>query len=229
MKDRERSYGLLGIALVVVVWMLAVPPGGVFVPALREVWDAFQDLTQRGALLRDLGDSLQRVLVGVLAAALLACTLATAAAFSRPFGYIVNGPIELLRPIPPIAWVPIAIILFGVGDPPAIAIVTLGAFFPIWLALLRGLADVRDEHLLAARSLGASELACFTRVVVPSVVPYAFHGLRLGVGLGWFCVVAAEMMGAQTGLGHAVQLFSLNLELGKTYAYLGARARCQKI
>ena len=93
-------------------------------------------------------------------------------------------------------------------------------FCPTWFGVLQGLKEVREQHLRAAYSLGCSRILLVTDVIVPSVLPYFVHGLRLGVGLGWFCVVAAEMMGASTGLGYGVQLSSLNLEMERLYVYL---------
>jgi ABC-type nitrate/sulfonate/bicarbonate transport system permease component len=220
MRGRERRLGLLGVALTLLVWWVLVPPGGLFLPPLSEVVQALADLAANGTLFRDVADSMLRVLTGVAIAAVIAGALVILSALMPPFGLVLSGPVELLRPIPPIAWVPVAIVIFGVGDAPAVAIVALGAFFPVWLSLRQGLTEVHAQHLLAARSLGASRLGCLTDVVLPSMAPFAFHGLRLGVGLGWFCVVAAEMMGAHSGLGYGVQLFSLNLQLTRTYCYL---------
>jgi len=203
-----------------VLWILLVPYGGVFVSSFREVADAYADLAINGNLIPDIIDSVKRVLIGVFVAFGVGALLSVLSFFARPLGHIVNGPVELARPVPPIAWVPVAIVIFGIGDAPAVAIVALGAFFPIWLSLFKGMSEVREQHLLAARSLGATPYQCFARIVVPSIMPSVFHGLRLGVGLGWFCVVAAEMMGAQTGLGFGVQLYSLNLEIPRTYSYI---------
>ena len=99
-------------------------------------------------------------------------------------------------------------VLRGVGD----AIVTLGAFFPIWLGTQQGFSEVHREYVWATRTFGASRRRLLVDIVVPAALPYLLHGLRIGLGLGWFCLVAAEMMGVQQGLGHAIQLFSLNLE-----------------
>lgn len=220
MNRKERTLNIVGILLVCVIWVVFVRPGGAFLPALSEVAEEFVSMAKSGLLLKDTLASVIRVLAGVGIATVLVLALAILAVGIRDIGFLLGGPVEVLRPVPPLAWVPIAILIFGVGDAPAIAIVALGAFFPLWLGMQQGFSEVRAQHLLAARSFGASGQIRLTDVVIPSVLPYAFHGLRLGLGLGWFCVVAAEMMGANTGLGYGVQLFSLNLELGKTYVYL---------
>jgi ABC-type nitrate/sulfonate/bicarbonate transport system permease component len=217
--SRQRLLGLAGVLLVGLLWWLAVPPRHPLVPPLAEVVRQARGLAASGALFHDALASVGRVLPGVGIAFVAAAALAALSAL-RGVGELCAGVLELLRPIPPIAWTPIAILAFGIGNAPAVAIVALGAFFPIWLGLQQGLRQVRTPHLLAARSFGAGRRLLLTDVVLPSVLPYALHGLRVGLGIGWFCVVAAEMMGAQSGLGYGVQLFSLNFEMGKTYSYL---------
>lgn len=220
MNRKERTFNVVGVLLVCLIWAVFVRPGGAFIPALSEVADDFVRMSRSGLLLKDTLASIARVLAGVGIATAVVVLLGILSVAVKEFGFLLGGPVEVLRPVPPLAWVPIAILIFGVGDAPAIAIVALGAFFPLWLGMQQGFSEVRAQHLLAARSFGASGRIRLTDVIIPSVLPYAFHGLRLGLGLGWFCVVAAEMMGANTGLGYGVQLFSLNLELGKTYVYL---------
>jgi ABC-type nitrate/sulfonate/bicarbonate transport system permease component len=217
---RRRLLQVLGLVLLLLLWWRAAPARSAFLPPLATVAREALDLARSGALPRDVLASLGRVLPGVGIALVAAALLALLGAAAKNLGALLDGVLELLRPIPPIAWAPIAILAFGIGDAPAVAIVTLGAFFPIWLGIQQGLRQVRLQHLQAARSFGAGRRLLATDVVFPSVLPSALHGLRVGLGTGWFCVVAAEMMGAQSGLGYGVQLFSLNLELGKTYTYL---------
>lgn len=210
--------GVLALGLVWHVW-----PGNAVVPSLGAVTQGVISATRDGELVRDAVASLFRVLFGVSIALMLSTALALAATVFRPTRYLLAG-LELIRPIPPLAWTPLAIMVFGIGDSPAVAIVALGAFFPIWLGFLQGLDAVQDEHVQAARSLGASKRQVIAFVVLPSITPFVLHGLRLGGGLGWFCVVAAEMMGASSGLGYGVQLRSLNIQMEAVFAYLLAIA-----
>jgi ABC-type nitrate/sulfonate/bicarbonate transport system permease component len=186
------------------------------------VADALADLAAQGRLFADAAASTYRVLIGVSIALTLTVVLVAMAVLVRHLADIFSGPIELARPVPPIAWVPLAIMVLGVGDSSAAAIVAIGAFFPMWLSTIRGVAAIRHTHILAAQSLGARARHLAAYIVIPSVLPHALHGLRVGVGMGWFSVVAAEMMGASSGLGHGVQLFSLNLEIANLYAYIGS-------
>jgi ABC-type nitrate/sulfonate/bicarbonate transport system permease component len=197
-----------------------VPSDVALLPPLMEVGTAVWKLLASGPLIEDASASIERVLSGVGISVCLSLTLAVGTALHRPIADYLHGVVELVRPVPPIAWTPIAVVSFGIGDRPAIAIVATGAFFPIWLGILHGLREVRPAHLAAAMSLGATRMRLIIEIIVPSVLPHAFHGFRLGMGLGWFCVVAAEMVGASNGLGFGIQLFSLNLEMEKLYAYI---------
>ncbi len=209
---------LAGTGLFVLLW--GIWPGSLAIPPLGSVLAEFPGLIENGQLPKDALASLARVLAGVSLAFLTALGLGIVAAALPPFRYMLAAATELIRPVPPIAWVPVIIVIFGIGNKPAIAIVTLGAFFPIWLGFLQGIDAIRHEHLRAARSLGATRVQEITMVALPTMRPYVFHGLRVGGGLGWFCVVAAEMMGASSGLGHRVQLLSLNIQMDKVFAYL---------
>ncbi|WP_159107337.1 ABC transporter permease [Azospirillum sp. B506] len=218
----RQVWPLLGCALLVVLWALAARGAPTLLPPPGDVALALVDLAQQGRLAADAWASVSRVLMGLAVAVAATLVLAVPAAVWPAFGAVASGPIELVRPVPPIAWVPLAIMAFGVGTGAAVAIVALGAFLPLWLATAKGLRLVRRSHLLAARSLGAGWRLLLTDVAVPSVLPHFLHGLRLGVGLGWFSVVAAEMMGVPSGLGQGVQRFSLNLEMARLYAYIVA-------
>jgi ABC-type nitrate/sulfonate/bicarbonate transport system permease component len=180
------------------------------------------DASFASRLVSDATASLLRVSLGIGIGAVGAVAFAVIAFSMRPIGRMLFGITEILRPIPPIAWTPVAILVFGIGNPRAIAIVAVGAFSPIWFSLLSGLDGVREEHMKAALSLGADQRTVLLRVVVPTVLPFFMNGLRLGVGLGWYSVVAAEMMGISSGLGHGVVLFGLNIEMEAVFGYLAA-------
>ena len=211
---------LVGCALGFLLWAGLAGQGSLLAPSPAEVVGSLVDLGLHGPLAEDALTSIWRVSAGVFVAAAAVATLLTVAALWPPFADYLQGPIEVIRPVPPIAWVPLAILMFGIGQDAAIAIVCLGAFFPLWLSALGGLRQVRRSHTLAARSLGAGPGLLLSDVILPSLAPTFLHGLRLAIGLGWFSVVAAEMMGVSSGLGHGIQLFSLNLEIDKLYAYI---------
>lgn len=209
---------LIGFAAFLLLW--ALHPGTPMIPSLVTVLSTGFDLVKNGVLVPDVVASLGRVVAGVAIAFVLASFLSFVAIIVPVIGLAFEGIGEVFRPIPPIAWTPVAIIVFGIGNAPAVAIVGIGAFFPIWIGLQSGIEAVRQEHVQAARTLGATRLGIARFVVLPSMQPHVIRGLRLGTGLGWFSVVAAEMVGASSGLGYGIQLFSMNLEIEKMYAYL---------
>lgn len=159
-----------------------------------------------GRLLEDAGASVSRVLVGVA----IACVLGVGIGFLMHHFRLVArylGPVlDVVRPISVIAWIPIAIIWFGIGDESAWFIIFLGAFFPVLTNTVLGLDRIPKGYILAAQSLGAGRTQIFTDVMVPAALPYILTGLRIGLGVGWMCVIAAEMIGAPSGLGYAIQL-----------------------
>jgi ABC-type nitrate/sulfonate/bicarbonate transport system permease component len=211
---------LIGLLVLLVVWVLFGSSAGVLLPPLGDVISNIYDLAYNGWLIQDIFASLYRVAAGVCLSFLLASLMALVSVYWKSFPDYVAGGVEVLRPVPPIAWVPLALVALGVGNRPAIAIVALGAFFPIWLGMVQGIRNVNLSHLHAAASLGCKQRLLLTDVIIPSALPDIAHGLRLGVGLAWFCVVAAEMMGAASGLGYGIQLFSQNLEISRMYVYL---------
>src|SRR5262249_39842322 len=139
---------------------------------------------------------------------------AIAAAMAIPIGVLMASvaaidafldPIaQSLRPIPPIAWTPLAILWFGIGLPPILFIIGLGCSWPILLNTIVGVREVREVLIRAGQSLGASPLQLFVRVTIPAALPYIFTGLRSGVMVGWWMIVPAEMITADTGLGFLI-------------------------
>lgn len=159
--------------------------------------------------------STARVTVSVAIAAILAIPLGLLVGTSRQWGNALYPALEAFRPIPPIAWLPVAIILFpslslflagqSLAVPiPALFVVFIGAFFPIFINTIEGARNVEDEYARAAESLGASSIAVFRHVLLPAALPSIITGLSLGVGLGWLTVVAAELITGGPGLGYII-------------------------
>jgi ABC-type nitrate/sulfonate/bicarbonate transport system permease component len=211
---------LIGLLILLAVWVLFGSSAGVLLPPLGDVFTELIDLAGNGWLLKDILASVYRIAAGVFISFLLASFMALISVYWKAFPDYVAGGVEVLRPVPPIAWVPLALVALGVGNKPAIAIVALGSFFPIWLGMIQGIRNVNPSHLRAAASLGCNQRLQLTNIIIPSALPDIAHGLRLGVGLAWFSVVAAEMMGAASGLGYGIQLFSQNLEISRMYVYI---------
>ena len=215
-----RVISVLAVLVWSVIWTLLPYGPDSAVPSLRYVLASGLQYWNNGWLWADLSSSLARVGVGV-SVAFLAATMVTLSRVMLPrISTIAFMPLRLLRSFPPIALGPLAISWLGVGGKPAVMIVAFGAFFPIYQSLRLGVDHVESEHLELARCFGASQLVQFLHVVLPTMLAHALSGLYIGLGVGWFCVVAAEMLGADSGLGFRLQSLSMNLATGGMWFYL---------
>ncbi len=157
-----------------------------------------------GELPRDAATSLMRIAVGFGIGAGLALPIGLVMG-ARPRVYeLMNPLVQILRPIPPIAYIPLAILWFGLGNPPAFFLICLGAFFPVLMNTIAGVRNVDAIYLRAARNLGASEWTVFRRVMVPAAMPYILTGMRVGIGVAFICVIVAEMIAVNSGLGYRI-------------------------
>jgi ABC-type nitrate/sulfonate/bicarbonate transport system permease component len=145
--------------------------------------------------------SLYRVALGYAVAALLAIPLGLLMGWSPGLLRMIRPLFELVRPIPPLAWIPIAILWFGIGIKSAAFIIFLGAFFPILLNTISGVLSINPILIEAARTLHAKEKDIFSKVLLPGAVPSIFVGMRIGIGIGWMTLVAAEFTGVKEGYG----------------------------
>jgi ABC-type nitrate/sulfonate/bicarbonate transport system permease component len=145
--------------------------------------------------------SLYRVVLGYAVASLLAIPLGLLMGWSAKLLKMIRPLIEVVRPIPPLAWIPIAILWFGIGIKSAAFIIFLGAFFPILLNTISGVLSIPPILIEAARTLHAKEKDIFLKVLFPGTVPSIFVGMRIGIGIGWMTLVAAEFTGVKEGYG----------------------------
>ncbi|HUL61700.1 MAG TPA: ABC transporter permease, partial [Methanocella sp.] len=193
-----------GILFVILLWEIATGVLHLFkpiiLPAPDEVLTAAIGLARTGQLFEDAGWSLLRVLLGFLVAAVVAIPVGVTMGWSRMASYVVDPVIEILRPIPPIAWIGLAILWFGLGINSAIFLVFIGAFFPILLNTISGVRNVDRKLIEVACTFGARDYDVLKKVVIPAALPTIYTGMRVGMGIGWMCVVAAEMINPQHGL-----------------------------
>jgi ABC-type nitrate/sulfonate/bicarbonate transport system permease component len=145
--------------------------------------------------------SLYRVALGFGLAALVGIPLGLLMGGSPRLRQIISPLIELTRPIPPLAWIPIAILWFGIGMKSAAFIIFLGAFFPILINTISGVTSINPMYFEAARTLRAEPKHLFFKVLLPGATPSIFVGMRIGVGIGWMTLVAAEFTGVKSGYG----------------------------
>ena len=148
-------------------------------------------------------DSLKREIVAFLWAT-SAIPLGIAMGWSKVVNEQVDPLVEVLRPVPPLAWIPLSILWFGIGDVQNQFIIFLGIFFPVLLNTIMGVRNIEPNLVRAARCLGASEIRVLRRIVLPAALPQIVTGIRVGLGVGWMALVAAELVGANSGLGFLI-------------------------
>jgi NitT/TauT family transport system permease protein len=162
--------------------------------------------------------SLWRVLVGFTIAAVSGILLGIAIGWWDRVRDLLEPVFEILRPIPPLAWIPLSMLWFGLGFQPAVFLIWLGAFFPILLNSILGMESVSRKLVEVARTLGANSWQVLAKVAVPSATPSIMAGLRIGIGIGWMCLVAAELTGSNSGLGYMIMYYYSTMEAPKTVA-----------
>ncbi|MRW94793.1 ABC transporter permease subunit [Duganella sp. FT80W] len=221
---RQLGIGLVLPALVIAVWQAVTVLGWVnpqVLPsplAVAEKWIAYLLPLQpydpaaggwlqwavSGELITDSISSLYRVVVGFLIGGGLALPLGLAMGMSKHVYDWFNVLVQMVRPIPPIAYIPLSMLWFGLGNPPAVFLIALGAFFPVLMNTIAGVRQVDGIYIRAARNLGASGLTMFVRVILPAAVPYILSGVRIGIGTAFIVVIVAEMVAVNNGLGFRI-------------------------
>jgi NitT/TauT family transport system permease protein len=196
---------ILATALFLLLWRYTVVWTGTKVfPSPNEVERGLMQLVHEGLLYHDIVDSLRRVAIGYLAALGLGVPLGLLFGWYPTLNQIVNPVVQILRPISPIAWIPVAILFFGVGDDAAIFLVFLGAFFPIVVSCVDSVANVPLIYRRAGNNFGLTAPHLLARVVFPAALPQILVGLRIALGIGWLVVVAGEMIAVDSGLGFLI-------------------------
>lgn len=172
------------------------------IPAPSAVFDKLIEVNQSDRFVTNIGISLRRILLGFFAAAALGIALGVAIGRYRWVRQLCFPALEVFRPIPAIAWVPMSIMLWPSNEVSIVFITFLGAFFPILLNTVHGVEAIDPVLLRAARSLGAREPALLSQVVLPGALPHIFTGLAVGMGVAWVSLIAAEMISGQFGIGY---------------------------
>ncbi|MEP6703125.1 MAG: ABC transporter permease, partial [Betaproteobacteria bacterium] len=161
-----------------------------------------------------IGISLARIVTGFALAAVAGTALGVAAGWYGWIGRLTRPIVDLLRPIPPLAWIPIAIVWFGLGEPSKWFVIFLGAFFPIFTNAYRGMTAIPPVLLSAARTMDVDGIALLAKVALPAALPDIATGLRVGFGLSFGILVAAELIAADRGMGYLVMQSRQIGELG---------------
>lgn len=173
-----------------------------YVPTPKAVLDAAWQLLTSSSLFAHLTSSLSRVFSGYLVAAVLGVSLGLVIGRSKWAEDTLLPPLEVLRPIPAVAWIPLAILMFPSSELSMVFITFTGALFPILLNTVHGVEAVDPRLVASARSLGAGRYAILREVILPGALPSIVTGLAIGMGTSWFCLVTAEMIAGQFGIGY---------------------------
>ena len=176
----------------------------ILMPGPLEVFRTGVELVASGELQRDILASMSRVMQGFGIASVAGVGLGMVVGRSRLMENLIDPMLELLRPIPPLAFLPMMVLWFGIGETSKIAFIAYAAFFPIFTTTVEGIKYVDPLLLRAASSLGANQRDLFRYVVLPAAMPGIITGLRLGFGLSFFVIVAAEFIAADSGLGYLI-------------------------
>jgi NitT/TauT family transport system permease protein len=190
--------------LVAVWWIVIVKTQNPIFPTPGQVVTGAWELAKDGTLLDHIKASLFRVAVGFGLAFIVAVPMGLWLGWVRGAYITLNPLFQMLRPISPIAWIPIAILWFGLGDVSPIFLIFISSVFPMMVQTTVGVRTIDRRYLRAAANFGVSRAVLFRRVVIPAVLPEIIVGMRIGIGVAWLVVVAAEMIALHSGLGYLI-------------------------
>ncbi len=199
-----RAMAVFVLVWAALAWWKANP---VLLPSPLAALEALVDLAKSLELFEQAAVSLARMLASLAIASALAVPLGLAMGLSRTLDRLVDPLVELLRPISGIAWIPLGLFIFGIGNALPVFIMTYAAFFPILLGTIAGVRAVDRKLIDAARTMGVPQRRIVSSVVLPAALPSLLVATRLGVASAWTAVVAAELIGAPSGLGYAIEWY----------------------
>lgn len=209
---RRRVYGLATFAVVLAVWygvtarQLVTPT---LLPSPGEVLDTFGEMIRSGELLQHIAASLRRIALGFLAGLVTAVPVGLLIGRFRLVRYVIEPLMETIRPVPALAFLPLAILWFGIDEASKLFLLWFGTFFVIVISVIEGVYNFEVALLRVARNLEASELQIFWYVLLPGVLPFILQGMRQAIADAFRVIVAAEMIAAQLGIGFLILHASL--------------------
>lgn len=207
---KKTCYAVEYIALIVTViavWCLMASRGTlneIIMPAPSKVIDTVIELISSGTLWTNLAISVTRVMKGYLIAVVLGITLGILTGLSKHAERLTVLIIQIIKPIPPIAWIPLVILWFGIGESGKVFLIFLGSFFNILINVYDGIKQADDKYIEVSKAMETPFFKHVFQLIVPAAAPNIFTGLRIGLSSGWMCVVAAELVSSTTGLGYMI-------------------------
>lgn len=206
----KRLFDRIGLPLIVgaaflVFWDVAVRvSGSELFPRPGDVLRGIVELAQKGLLVKYIVASLFRVTMGFTLAVLVGVPAGLLLGWFQKLFFAFNPMIQVLRPISPIAWIPVAILWFGVDDRAPVFLIFLASVFPITVSAMAAVQNIQPVYIRAARNFGVGRVELFRRVIFPATLPQILTGLRIALGIAWLVVVAAEMIAVNSGLGYLI-------------------------
>lgn len=198
---------VVSIAILILIWQILFSVSSynkTLFPSPKMAFDALLEMIENGKLFENIKTSMYRFVVGysisVVSAVILGLILGR---IPKVFQY-VNPALQLLRPISPTAWMPFIVLLFGIGDVPAIVIIFIAAFFPVLLSTVSAVGNIDPIYLKVSKNFGIKQPALTWKVIFPAAFPQIANGIHLALGTAWIFLVAGEMVGAQSGLGYQI-------------------------
>ena len=219
MNKRKILPFILPVAIIIVWYIITdglhlVKP--FILPSPVGVLNSAINILQSGKLFKNTVDTLFKVFSGLILASVVAIPLGIIMGWYQTLEDLASFIISVLRPIPPVAWIPFSILWFGYGTVPAIFIIFMGCVFPILVYTLDGVKRTDKVLIESAQTLGATDGHILKRVILPSTVPYIVSGLKVGVGIALMCTISAEMIGSSSGLGYMILTASNLFDTGTT-------------
>ncbi|ENV9331947.1 taurine ABC transporter permease TauC [Klebsiella aerogenes] len=211
--SRQLTLSVATLAVLLAIWWAVTALQLISPLFLPSPWQVLQKLLtiagpqgfMDATLWQHLAASLTRIAIALVLAAIVGVPVGIAMGLSQTVRGILDPLIELYRPVPPLAWLPLVIIWFGIGETPKILLIYLAIFAPVVMSTLAGVKSAQQVRIRAAQSLGASRAQVLWLVILPGALPEILTGLRIGLGVGWSTLVAAELIAATRGLGFMVQ------------------------
>ncbi|MGH8810594.1 MAG: ABC transporter permease [Advenella sp.] len=214
------AWSVFPFICLITVWMLVHASGWIspaLLPSPLEVLQTFWTHLTQGGLLLNMAMSIQRVVGGLLLGMLLAVPIGFLIGWYKPIRRFVDPLVNFFRALPPIALIPLVIVYFGIGEMAKIAILFYASFFAAVIVMYEGMNQISPVYIRVAKTLGATDMEIFLKVMVPMTVPHMLTALRVALGVAWATLVAAELVAAQEGLGAMIQNASAFFDLRAIY------------
>lgn len=219
-KDSFVKNLIVSIIIFLIIWyVVSKSINNLLLPAPTEVFFALiEGLFFTGEIIPHIFASIKRALAGFILALLLSSSLAYLLGFSTTLKKYVTPIIELARPIPPLAWIPLAILWFGIGDFSSIFIIFIAAFFPLFTEVSFGIISIPTVYKKLIKSAKLSKSQEFVHIIFPFTLPYLFSGIKTSLGLSWMALIAAEIIAAREGLGYLIETSRVLLQTDEVIA-----------